>query len=225
MTTTAIGYVRVSTTDQAVEGVSLTAQRERITAYCLANGLELVAVYEDAGISGKSAHNRPALVAALDDVCRRHGVLVTYSLSRLARSTKDTIAISERLERANADLVSLSEKIDTTSAAGKMLFRMLAVLAEFERDVISERTKTAMASKKSRGERCGQLQFGYRLSSDGMTLERDENEQRIIELIRELRDRGQTYKQIAIELTERKITTKNGKAKWHATQIGRILAA
>jgi DNA invertase Pin-like site-specific DNA recombinase len=184
-----------------------------------------VAVYEDAGISGKSAHNRPALVAALDDVCRRHGVLVTYSLSRLARSTKDTIAISERLERANADLVSLSEKIDTTSAAGKMLFRMLAVLAEFERDVISERTKTAMASKKSRGERCGQLQFGYRLSSDGMTLERDENEQRIIELIQELRDRGQTYKQIASELTERKIITKNGKAKWHATQIGRILAA
>jgi DNA invertase Pin-like site-specific DNA recombinase len=184
-----------------------------------------VAVYEDAGISGKSTHNRPALASALDDVCRRHGVLVTYSLSRLARSTKDTIAISERLERANADLVSLSEKIDTTSAAGKMLFRMLAVLAEFERDVISERTKTAMAHKKSRGERVGQVPFGYRLSSDGMTLERDENEQRIIELIRELRDRGQTYKQIAIELTERKITTKNGKAKWHATQIGRILAA
>jgi DNA invertase Pin-like site-specific DNA recombinase len=225
MTTTAIGYVRVSTIDQAVEGVSPAAQRERITAYCLANGLDLVAVYEDAGISGKSTHNRPALASALDDVCRRHGVLVTYSLSRLARSTKDTIAISERLERANADLVSLSEKIDTTSAAGKMLFRMLAVLAEFERDVISERTKTAMAHKKSRGERVGQVPFGYRLSSDGMTLERDENEQRIIELIRELRDRGQTYKQIAIELTERKITTKNGKAKWHATQIGRILAA
>lgn len=225
MTTFAIGYVRVSTSGQADEGVSLSAQRERITAYCAANGIELAAIYEDAGISGKSAHNRPALTAALDDVCKRRGVLVTYSLSRLARSTKDTIAIAERLERAGADLVSLSEKLDTTSAAGKMLFRMMAVFAEFERDVIAERTRTAMAHKKNRGERCGQVPFGFRLGSDGVTLERDDQEQMVISLVNELRRRGQTIKQIANELTVRNIVTKSGKTKWHPTQISRILAA
>lgn len=69
-------------------------------------------------------------------------------MSRLARSTRDAITTSERLDKAGAALVSLSEKIDTTTAAGKMVFRMLAVLAEFERDQISERTTTAMQHKK-----------------------------------------------------------------------------
>lgn len=92
----------------------------------------------DAGLSGKRADNRPELQKALDAVTKCSGVLLVYSLSRLARSTKDTLAISDRLEKADADLVSLSERIDTTSAAGKMVFRMLAVLAEFERDLVSD---------------------------------------------------------------------------------------
>ncbi|MEE9311133.1 MAG: recombinase family protein [Planctomycetota bacterium] len=78
-----------------------------------------------------------------------------YSLSRLCRSTKDAINISEQLDKSGADLVSLSERLDTTSASGKMIFRMLAVLSEFERDQISERTKAALAHKKSLGQRVG----------------------------------------------------------------------
>jgi len=69
----------------------MAAQLERIRAYCLANGLELVAIHEDAGLSGKRADNRPGLQAALADVCNRGGVLVVYSLSRLARSVSDSI--------------------------------------------------------------------------------------------------------------------------------------
>src|SRR4051794_2919472 len=111
-----IGYVRVSTEDQATEGVSLDAQRARIESWCALHGATLRDVHVDAGLSGKRADNRPALRAALDSVCAAKGVLVVYSLSRLARSTKDTLTIAERLERAGADLVSLSEKIDTTSA-------------------------------------------------------------------------------------------------------------
>src|SRR4051812_9422716 len=116
----AVGYCRVSTEDQAVEGVSLEAQAARIRAWCAANGVELAGSYTDAGLSGKRADNRVALQMALEVVCQARGVLVVYSLSRLARSTRDTLAIADRLERAGADLVSLSEKIDTTSAAGKM---------------------------------------------------------------------------------------------------------
>src|SRR6266581_6504849 len=83
------------------------------------------------------------------------GVLVVYSLSRLARNTTETLELGERLAKAGADLVSLSEKIDTTSAAGKMVFRMLAVLAEFERDQISERTRVAMQHMRCEGKRVG----------------------------------------------------------------------
>ena len=141
---TAIGYVRVSAEGQASEGVSLDPQKARIEAWAAANGMQLAAVHVDAGISGAKTANRPALRAALAEACRRKAALVVYSLSRMARSTTDAIEIAACLEKAGADLVSLSEQIDTTSAAGKMIFRMLAVLAEFERDLISERTTSAI---------------------------------------------------------------------------------
>jgi DNA invertase Pin-like site-specific DNA recombinase len=177
----------------------------------------------DAGISGKRSDNRPALQAALDDVCRLRGVLVVYSLSRLARSTRDTLAIAERLEKAGADLVSLSEKIDTTSAAGKMIFRLLAVLAEFERDVISERTTGAMRHKKSKGERVGQVPYGSRLEPDGRTLVADAGELHALALIRQARSEGLSLRRIATLLTEHGIPTKNGGAAWSHTAVAEIL--
>ena len=134
----AIGYVRVSTAGQAADGVSMDAQKGRIRAWCDANGYALTDTFTDAGISGKRADNRPGLRRALDAACKCRAALVVYSLSRLARSTRDAIEIAERLDKAGADLVSLTERIDTTTAAGKMVFRMLAVLAEFERDLVSE---------------------------------------------------------------------------------------
>ena len=97
--------MRVSTTEQAGEGVSLDAQRARISAWCAANGFDLVALHADEGLSGKSAANRPALRAALTDACTGKAALVVYSLSRLARSTKDALSISERLAKAGPDLV------------------------------------------------------------------------------------------------------------------------
>ena len=110
----AIGYIRVSTADQATNGLSLDAQRQRIERWCECNGYRLADLHTDAGISGKRADNRPALQRALADACKRRGTaLVVYSLSRLARSTKDAIGIAERLDKAGADLVSLSERIDT----------------------------------------------------------------------------------------------------------------
>ena len=220
----AIGYIRVSTTGQADDGVSLDAQRERINAWCLLNGYTLAAVHVDAGISGKRSDNRPALQAALDAVCSTKGVLVVYSLSRLARSTKDTLTIADRLERAGADLASLSEKIDTTSAAGKMVFRMLAVLAEFERDLVSERTTVAMQHKRNQGERVGTVPYGFELCADGVQLRRNDDEQRVLELINELRADGFTLRAIAAELNRRGITTKKGNNVWKVSSVQRILA-
>lgn len=221
---TATAYIRVSTEGQATDGVSLDAQRAKIEAWCLANDVTLGQVFVDAGISGKRADNRPQLQAALDAVCNDGGVLVVYSLSRLARSTKDTIVISERLDKAGADLVSLSEKLDTTSAAGKMVFRMMAVLAEFERDQVSERTCTAMAHKKAQGQRVGTVPFGYDLAADGVTLVENADQLRAIELIHSLKDSGYSLRAIAEALDAAGIATKDGKSSWKHTTVKSILS-
>ena len=218
-----IGYVRVSTEQQASEGISLEAQKARIVSWCELNECRLAGIYVDAGLSGKRADNRPELQKAIEAVVRCRGILLVYSLSRLARSTKDTLSISDRLEKADADLVSLSEKIDTTSAAGKMVFRMLAVLAEFERDLVSERTVSALQHKRQRGGRMGQIPYGYMVGADGDTLVPAEFEQRVIRDVQEMRLAGCTLRAIAEELVAKRIPNKSGRCSWNTTQIHRLL--
>ena len=213
----AIGYCRVSTEGQAIDGVSLDAQRARIEAWALANGYELTAVHVDAGLSGSRA-DRPGLLAALQEATEHRAALVVYSLSRLARSTKDTLAIGERLEKAGADLVSLSERIDTTTAAGKMVFRMLAVLAEFERDQVSERTRAAMRHMKATHQRVGAVPFGYDLAADGRGLVPNVEEQEALALIRTLRGEGLSLRAIALRLETLNIPAKTG-AHWSAKVV------
>ena len=217
--TKAIGYIRVSTERQADEGVSLEAQKARIAAWCTANECELVEVYVDAGISGKSMDKRQGLQAALT-ATGKGMVLVVYSLSRLARSTKDTLAISEQLDKSGSDLVSLSERIDTTGAAGKMMFRMLAVLAEFERDVISERTTAALAYKKANGEKYAPVPFGY--SEIKGRLVAVESEALVVAEINKQRKAGATLQAIAERLNNQGITGKQG-GKWYPSTVRCIL--
>lgn len=226
----AVGYVRVSTERQASEGVSLEAQRARIEAWATANGLTLAVedVHVDAGLSGGRADNRPALQAALAEACKRRAPLVVYSLSRVARSTKDALAIAERLDKAGADLVSLSESIDTTTAAGKMVFRMLAVLAEFERDLVSERTTSALAFKRSQGLRVSrQLPYGYRLDSQDergkWRLAEIPEEQAAIRLMVKLRADGLSLRAIAEEMERREIRRQNGSHVWPSNVVLMIL--
>jgi DNA invertase Pin-like site-specific DNA recombinase len=190
--------------------------------------MELAAVHVDAGLSGGKAANRPGLQAALGDVCKRHGILVVYSLSRMARSTKDALAIAERLDKAGADLVSLSESIDTTSAAGKMVFRMLAVLAEFERDLVSERTTSALAFKRRQGYRVSrQLPYGYRLDGQDergkWRLAEVPEEQAAIRLMVKLRADGLSLRAIASELERREIRRQNGAHVWPSNVVLMIL--
>ena len=219
----ALGYARVSTAGQAAEGVSLDAQKERIGAWAQANGLALLAVHVDAGLSGGRADNRPELQKALGAACKRKAVLVVYSLSRLARSTKDTILIGERLAKAGADLVSLSESIDTTTAAGKMIFRLLAVLAEFERDLVSERTTAALHYKRAAGERTGGVPYGFDLASDGIRLVPNGKEQGIVKRVLAERAGGQSMRAIARGLAEDGVPTKNG-GQWTPVQVSSILS-
>jgi DNA invertase Pin-like site-specific DNA recombinase len=215
----AVGYIRVSTSDQSTEGVSLEAQRARITSWCHANDYELIAIFEDAGLSGSSMLRRDGLHAAVKAAVRGTA-LVSYSISRLARSTRDMLELADRLERQGADLVSLTEKIDTTSAAGRMVFRMLAVLAEFERELIGERTKMALAHKKAKGEKYGPVPFGFE-EVEGRLIEVRLEAQAVAAIVR-MRESGLAYRQIADQLNTSGITGKRG-GQWHASTVRYVI--
>lgn len=218
----AIGYVRVSTADQADFGVSLEAQTERIRGWCLTNGYEVGEILVDRGLSGGRCDNRPALQEALRTVSRGDS-LVVYSLSRLARSTRDTLRIAEDLERRGADLVSLSERIDTTSSTGKMVFRMLAVLSEFERDVISERTSMAMKHLRKSGRYTGGFEpYGYRRVAGD--LQAIPEELRVIQMVQRFREEGASLGAIGRRLGEEGHLSRTGRP-FLPEQISRILKA
>ncbi len=217
----AIGYVRVSTLGQVEDGVSLDAQEAKVRAWADLNGADEVVIFRDEGISGKRSDNRPGLQSALDMV-GKGDALVVYSLSRLSRSTKDTLILSEILLKKEADLVSLSEKIDTTTAAGKMVFRMLAVLSEFERDQISDRTRFALAHKKANGEKTGgDVPFGYRVRAG--KLYRHAEEQKAVGMILELRSEGLSLREICNRMTAAGIARKRGSLTWHPQVVSDIL--
>ncbi|MDZ4241724.1 MAG: recombinase family protein [Candidatus Omnitrophota bacterium] len=217
----AIGYIRVSTSGQVEDGVSLDAQEAKVRSWADLNNAAEVVIFRDEGISGKRSDNRPGLQSALAMV-GKGDALVVYSLSRLSRSTKDALVLSEILLKKEADLVSLSEKIDTTSASGKMVFRLMAVLNEFERDQISDRTRFALAHKKAIGEKTGgDIPFGYYL--DGGRLVEDNNEQKAIILIRDLRSKGYRLQAICWELEKEGYLTRRGNLKWQPKTVSRII--
>lgn len=137
-----IGYARVSTEDQNL-GLQLDALEHA--------GCELI--FQDEGVSGASTDRR-ALNDALA-VLAPGDVLVTWKLDRLGRSLAHLIAITARLEAEGIGFRSLSEAIDTTTASGRLLFHVMGALAEFERSLISERTRAGMAAAKARGQHLG----------------------------------------------------------------------
>ena len=198
----AIAYLRCSTAGQLDSGVSLETQEAKVKAWCLLNDYELVSIFTDGGISGKSMKNRPELLKALA-ACESVGpgtAFITYSMSRMSRSTSDTITIAEKLRKAGADMISLSEKIDTSSASGRMIFRLLANLAEFEREQTVERTVAALQFKKSQGQLIGKCPYGWCLGADGKTLEVEPREQEALQLIRKLRADGVSLRKISRHL-------------------------
>ena len=218
----AICYARVSTSGQSDEGISLEMQQARVAAWCVANGYEQAGVFVET-MSGSRAANRPELQNALEAACKYRAVLCVYSLSRLARSLKDTLLISERLEKAGANLASLTERIDTNSALGKMVFRLLSTLNEFEKDQLSERTKNAMAHLRNSNKRISpKIPYGYDLADDGVTLTRNQREQETIAQIKQWRQSGASLRNIVQRLDEKGIASKEG-CKWYPCTIKAIL--
>lgn len=214
-----IAYLRVSTERQASEGVSLDSQRAKVRAWCELHDAELAEVFADEGLSGAKS-DRPGLEQAMAAL-RKGDCLLAYSISRLSRSVRDMLAIADRLQALGCDLVSLSESIDTTTAAGRMVFRMLAVLAEFELDQIRERTSAAMRYKQSRGEYIGgQVPFGHRLVEG--ELEEHAEEQTAIASAREMRLSGASLRAISARLADSGHVSRSGRP-FAPTQVARML--
>lgn len=225
---TAVVYARVSTLRQAEEGVSLEAQEARAVAWCKLNNHAIYCIEVDRGKSAAKMNSRPALIRAIELACKMKGTLVVYSLSRMARSTQDAIQIMQELERHGADLVSLTESIDTTTAAGRMLYKMLAVFAEFEREIISERTTAALRFKKLNGEKTGgTVPYGYEVmlnSYENKILVINPAEQKVIDYMVRLRETGSPYSHIVKMLNRNGTPTRNG-GPWNRNVVANIIKA
>ena len=143
-------YVRVSTSEQHPD-----CQLAPLRQYAAARGLEVVETYVDHGVSGSKAR-RPALDRMLADARRRRfDAVACVKLDRLARSVHHLTSMGQELAALGVDLIVLDQSIDTSTPAGKLLFHVLGSIAEFERDLIRERTVAGMAAAKRRGARFG----------------------------------------------------------------------
>lgn len=219
MTTTVIGYARVSTEEQATSGLSLAAQRERITAYCVARGWELADIVVDAGVSAKTL-DRPGMakVRRLMDERLVDGV-VAVKLDRLTRSVPDLHALLRASERTGVALVSVTENMDTSTAAGKLMVTMLGAMAEWEREVISERTTAALRVKRTRGERVSR--YAPLGEESG---ERGAQEREALAAVREMLTEhvGLTLRAIAGQLAARGHRNRAGNL-YHASAVKRMV--
>ena len=227
-TNRAVVYCRVSTREQAAEGVSLDAQESALRAYCALRRLDVAAVVVDAGVSGgKALSAREGGRRVLDLVTSGEvGSVVAYKLDRLFRDACDCLAVTAEWDRLDValHLVDLGgQSIDTSTAMGRFMLTVLAGAAEMERNQIRERTAAALAHKRSKGEKTGgRCPFGYRLAADGVHLENDDDEQRVLSLVRALRADGLSLRAIAERLNTDNVPAR-GK-RWHTTTVARLVA-
>ena len=217
--TKAIGYIRVSTQEQATHGYSLDAQTAKLQAYAALYDIELIDIVVDAGVSAKSL-KREGLQRVLStlDNGGADAVLI-FKLDRLTRSVKDWNVLIEKYFTHKA-LLSVSDQIDTRTAAGRLCLNVLMSVAQWERETIGERTSTALQYKKSQGQHIGSVPYGY--ESIDKTLAVVESEAAAIALIQELRQQGAKLQAIADELNAQNIATKRG-GKWYATSVKNVL--
>jgi len=217
----AIGYIRVSTADQADSGLSLAHQEAKIKAYAEALDINLVAIVSDAGFSAKTL-NRPGMAEVTNQIKNKSvDAVVILKLDRLTRSVKDLGTMTALFEKTGVALVSVQDSINTSTAAGRLVLNVLGSVAQWESEAIGERTKAAMSVKKSAGQLVGSVPYGFNLADDGITLVANETEQKTLEVIRELRKNGVSFNKIARELEQRGIATKKG-GKWAAQTISNL---
>ena len=195
----AIGYIRVSTEDQAKEGVSLDNQEEKIKAYATVKDLDLVDIIIDAGISAKDLEREGIrkVLGILQD--GKAEALIVYKLDRLTRSTKDLLTLVYDVFIPNdIALHIINETLDTTTANGRFFITMLGGIATWERETISERTKDALSHKKGKNEWLGRIPYGFKIESNHLI--EDVDQMKVIQKAKRLRRTGKSIRDIAKRL-------------------------
>ncbi len=225
--TAAALYLRVSTEEQAREGVSLDAQEARLHAYAAAHGLEVTVTYRDSGVSGSvPLAERPAgreLLAALEAGTVQH--VLAFKLDRLFRDAVDCLRTARQWDESGTSmhLVDMGgQTVNTGSAVGRFFLGLLAGVAELERSLISERVSMALQHKISKGERVGAPPYGYAASDDGTAWVPVPEEQRVLGEMRVMRARGDTLEAIADSLNARGVSAKRSRV-WHTSSVCRAL--
>jgi site-specific DNA recombinase len=223
----AIAYLRVSTDEQARSGLGLDAQKAKVKAYAELYDLELVGVFVDEGKSAKNI-NRPGLVDALEmlESGQADGLLVA-KLDRLTRSVRD---LGDLLESYFHDtgfaLLSVSEQIDTRTAGGRLVLNVLGAVSQWEREIISERTRDALAVLQSNGVQLGGEALGWtRKRTAGQrhaTIVEDADERQTVQRIHKLRADGLSLRAIAARLSAEGYKTKRG-GNWAAETVNKIV--
>jgi site-specific DNA recombinase len=218
--TKAIGYIRVSTAQQADHGSSLEAQEERLRSYATLRGLELVRIEVDAGASA-STLERPALQRALASLeAGEATALLVVKLDRLTRSVRDFCALVDTcFKDGKHTLMSVNENIDTSNAMGRMVLNILMSVSQWEREAAAERTAAVKQHLKSAGKFGGGWPpYGYALDEDGNLIENVEELAILIEA-KSLHAQGKSLRGIASHLPSNPRTGK----PFAASQITRML--
>jgi DNA invertase Pin-like site-specific DNA recombinase len=216
-------YVRVSTLQQKEEGISIDAQIERGKQYAQQKNLEIRGVFRDEGKSGGTIKGRDGLRAAIDSL-KPGGFFVTYSLSRLGRSTIDNLNLLKEIqETKKAFFYSITEPMLDSSSNGQLMMTIMSAVAQHERGMCSDRTKEAKNYKKNRGEYLGgTIPYGLKLGEDGKKLEEDPRQQKVIKRIVEMRKEGMAYAKIANRLEEDGVPCHEKAKKWWPESIKKI---
>lgn len=222
--TEAIGYVRVSTSEQADSGLGLEAQRRRIRAYCEAQGWALVQIVADEGISGKTLA-RPGITKAVS-LLGPGRILVALKLDRLTRGgARGLDDLTERVLKSGGDWATVEGSYDTSSAMGRFMTRLVAEIAQLEREQTAERTVQALGVKRENRERLGTTPLGFRTvaGEDGsLHIETDAGEQETVRLAREWSGAGLSLRQVAKRLAKAGRPTKRG-GQWRAETVALLL--
>jgi site-specific DNA recombinase len=218
----AIGYVRVSSDQQAESGLSLEHQAQKVRAAASLHDLELIDVVVDAAESAKSLE-RPGIHRILDLArARKVDAVVILKLDRLTRSVRDLADVLELFRRRHVALISVSESLNTENAGGRMVVNLLGVVAQWEREAIGERTSAALSAKRARGERAGAVPYGFALAPDRKTLRPHQAERRVLRLMVECRDARFSLRDTAEELNRKGLTTRAGQP-WRFEYVGSAL--
>lgn len=171
-------YVRVSTQDQVQHGFSLDAQQDSLQNYAKVLGYEIFKVYRDEGKSAKDITHRPEMMQMLADAeANKFSAIFIYKLDRFSRSLKDLILTIDKLKEWGIDFISLQDKIETASASGKLMFHIISAFAEFERNIIGDRTKFGMERKAKEGGFITKAPKGYKLLNKELTIDKEQAEQ------------------------------------------------